>query len=195
VEPLLSVVITDTYSLSFYGELLANLSKKFPDTELRCGPSEDADVIRLIQADQAHIGILATQSSYPLDIAVARLPAQAKFSVYVNEHHQLARLEKVRPQDLEEVRHLRIRTYAPSALTTGAQTWSAPDYLTLMELAGRGFGWAELPTLLVDRFGKGLVELKLPGYPKGVDIDVAWSRRKPLGLAGQWLVEQMTSAL
>ncbi|MNI91079.1 hypothetical protein D3C73_1486940 [compost metagenome] len=55
----------------------------------------------------------------------------------------------------------------------------------------RGFGWAELPRALVARFGSGLVELPVAGYPRRVAMDVAWSRRRALGPAGQWLVQQL----
>jgi len=43
---------------------------------------------------------------------------------------------------------------------------------------------AELPHKLVNRFGRDLVELSLPGYPRGVSIDVAWSRDRPRALLG-----------
>ncbi|MCJ0973222.1 LysR family transcriptional regulator [Pseudomonas sp. PS1] len=191
VEPLLSVVMTDIYNFVFYSEIMAGFDAKFPDTELRCGPSEDADVIHMLQREQVHIGILASQPEYPPDVAVARLPVRAEFGVYVSVNHRLASISDVRAKHLKPERQLCIRTYAPSAQRSRGQAWSAPDYLTLMEFAGRGFGWAELPVAMVDRFGNGLVELKIPGYPRRVDIDVAWSRRTPLGPAGQWLVEQM----
>ena len=57
--------------------------------------------------------------------------------------------------------------------------------------AGRGFGWAELPRAMLERFGKDLVQLGIIGYPRSVNIDVAWSRRSPLGLAGQRFLDQM----
>lgn len=191
VEPLLSLVVTDIYSVVFYGELLDSFAARFPDTELRCGPSENEDVIHMIQHGQVHMGILAARSDYPADIAAERLPERANFSIYVSADHKLAGLADVRAQQLEGERRLCIRTYAPSVHPSKGQAWSAPDYLTLMEFAGRGVGWAELPVAMVDRFGKGLVELKVPGYPRGVDIDVAWSRRVPLGPAGQWLLQQL----
>jgi len=191
VEALVSVVMSDSYSVTFQGAVMARFAQHYPHTELRCGPSEDADVIELIQQGLAHIGILATQPSYPADVAVARLPEQAEFAVYVASGHSLAALPQVQTQHLENVRQLYIKTYAPSLHHGRGQAWSAPDYLTLLEFAVRGFGWAELPRALVARFGSGLVELQVAGYPRRVDMDVAWSSRRALGPAGQWLVRQM----
>lgn len=154
-------------------------------------PAEDADVIDMIQQGLAHVGILATQPGYPADVAVARLPEQAEFGVYVASGHPLAGLGQVQTQHLENARQLYIKTYAPSLHHGRGQAWSAPDYLTLLEFAVRGFGWAELPRALVARFGIELVELQMAGYPRRVNMDVAWSSRRALGPAGQWLVRQM----
>ena len=191
VEALVSVVMSDSYSVTFQGAVMARFAQHYPHTELRCGPSEDADVIELIQQGLAHVGILATQPSYPADVAVARLPEQAEFAVYVASGHSLTALAQVQTQHLENVRQLYIKTYAPSLHHGRGQAWSAPDYLTLLEFAVRGFGWAELPRALVARFGSGLVELQVAGYPRRVDMDVTWSSRRALGPAGQWLVRQM----
>ncbi|EOG3620745.1 LysR family transcriptional regulator [Pseudomonas putida] len=191
VEPLVSVVMSDSYSVTFQGAVMARFAQQYSHTELRCGPAEDADVIEMIQQGLAHVGILATQPSYPADVAVARLPEQAEFGVYVASGHPLASLAQVQAQHLEHARQLYIKTYAPSLHHGRGQAWSAPDYLTLLEFAVRGFGWAELPRALVARFGNGLVELPIAGYPRRVDMDVVWSSRRALGPAGQWLVRQM----
>ncbi|MFV3406284.1 LysR family transcriptional regulator [Pseudomonas sp. NY15463] len=191
VEPLLSVVMTDIYSLVFFGDVAARFAERFPDTELRCGPSEDADVIDLIQTGQVHLGILAAQEQYPPDVAAQRLAVKAQFAVYVGAAHRLAQVTQVTPAHLAGERQLFIRTYVRSAEPSSSQAWSAPDYLTLMEFAGRGFGWAVLPRAMVERFGEGLVELDVRGYPRSVEIDVAWSRKAPLGVAGQWLLGQV----
>lgn len=191
VEPLVSVVMSDSYSVTFQGAAMGRFAEHYPHTELRCGPSEDADVIDLVQQGLAHIGILAAQERYPADVSVARLPEQAEFCLYVSSGHPLAKLPALQPQHLENERQLYIKTYAASLPHGHGQAWSAPDYLTLLEFAVRGFGWAELPKALVARFGSGLVELPMAGYPRRVAMDVAWSRQRALGPAGQWLVGQL----
>ncbi|MFT0520991.1 LysR family transcriptional regulator [Pseudomonas faucium] len=191
VEPLLSVVMSDSYSVASQGAAMSLFAELYPHTELRWGPSEDADVVELVQQGLAQIGILAAQQHYPADVQVARLPEQAEFRLYVSGDHPLAKRPMLQPQDLQSERQLYMKTYAPSLHHGRGQAWSAPDYLTLLEFAVRGFGWAELPTALVARFGTGLVELPVAGYPRRVAMDAAWSRQRALGPAGQWLLGQL----
>ncbi|MCI1024904.1 LysR family transcriptional regulator [Pseudomonas putida] len=191
VESTLAVVTTDLTSVVFQGDIMSRFAEKFPDTELRYGPSEDADVLNLIQEGMVDVGLLAAQPAYPADITMIRLAERAEFGLYASKNHPLASAKQLNLEDLESVRRLYLKTYAPSIREGNGQAWSAPDYLTLMEFAVTGFGWAELPQNLVSRFGRDLVELKVPGYPRGVNIDVAWSRDRPLGPAGQWLVDQL----
>jgi len=191
VEPLVSVVMSDSYSVTSQGAAMSLFAQLYPHTELRWGPSEDADVVELVQQGLAQIGILAAQQHYPADVRVARLPEQAEFKLYVSCDHPLAIRPMLQAEDLQAERQLYMKTYAPSLHHGRGQAWSAPDYLTLLEFAVRGFGWAELPTALVARFGSGLVELPVAGYPRRVAMDVAWSRQRALGPAGQWLLGQL----
>lgn len=192
VEPLLSLVLSDAYDPLFRSELLTRFESFFPDTELQCGPAEGADVISLLQAGHAHIGILAAHQTYPADVATTRIGLQSEFGIFVSKEHNLAKTQKIHREHLSDHRQLCLKTYAPGFDHRNGRIWSAPDYLTLMEFAARGFGWAELPRPLVQRFDDGdLVELPVIGYPRRVEIDVAWARRRPLGPAGQWLLEHL----
>ena len=93
------------------------------------------------------------------------------------------------------MRELCLKTYVPSQVKPRGRAWSAPDYLTLLDIARDGFGWAELPQELVKRFGAGqLVELKVQGWPRRVSIDVVWSKLKPPGPAGLWLIDELRSS-
>jgi DNA-binding transcriptional LysR family regulator len=62
----------------------------------------------------------------------------------------------------------------------------------LMEMAVLGFGWAAIPRWMVTRFATGkLVELDARGWPRRVPVDAVWSRQRPLGRAGTWLLQEM----
>lgn len=192
VEPRLSVVLSDVYYPLFKSDILPQFEARFPDTEFQCGPAEGADVISLLQSGHAHVGILAAHQSYPPDIAVSRLGVQAEFGLFVSDKHPLSKMPKLSLNDLQGHRQLSMKTYAPDISHRKGRIWSAPDYLTLLEFAVRGFGWAELPRPLVHIFGHGrLVELPARGYPRRIDIDVVWTRKTPLGPAGQWFVDQL----
>lgn len=182
------------------------MKKLFPDTELHCGPAEGEDGISLLRSGQTHIAVLAAHEAYPEDIAARRLAFQSEFALFVGKTHPLAQLTQLLEEtkknkssspevtraQLAGHRQLLIKTYEEHLETRQGRAWSAPDYLSLLAFAVQGFGWAELPRALVDKFGDGmLVELPVRGYPRRVEIDVVWMRRTPLGVAGQWFIEQL----
>lgn len=192
IESVLSIVVSDVYNPFFQTDLLLRFEQKFPYTEFQCGPAEGADVINLVQEGHANIGVLISQHKYPADVSVSNLGNLREMGVYVSHAHPLASLEKVTREALTHVRHLVLKTYSPGSSNAKAQTWSAPDHLMLLEFALQGFGWAELPRHLVERFGNnGLVELDVPGYSKQVEVDIVWRRQPALGPAGQWFVREL----
>lgn len=192
VESLVSMVASDLFLPLLNRELLSRFAERFPDTEFRCGPSEHGDVIVMIQEDFAQLGLTASQPHYPADIAHQRLSSQAAFNLYVSHSHPLAALPGCSNLELSAERQLRLKTYAPEPDTSTGNVWSAPDYLTLLEFTRMGLGWAELPDSLVERFGQELTRLNVRGYPRTVALDVIWSRNNAPGVAGQWLVDQIT---
>lgn len=192
IEPVLSVVMSDAFDPIFQSNILVRFEKEFPHTEFQCGPAEGADVISLIQQGHAHIGMLIAHENYPADIGVSKLDNLTELGVYVSRNHDLTKNQAVSREALASYRQLVLKTYAPGSQGTQTQKWSAPDHLVLLEFALQGFGWAELPRHLVERFGNnGLVELEVPGYPKRVDVDLVWIRRPALGPAGQWFINQL----
>jgi len=191
IEPRLSVVMSDIYNFVFRRDVMGQFAARFPQTVLQCGPSEGTDVINLIQDERAHLGIVAAQPNYPPAVRVARLALEAEFGLYVGVGHPLAKGRIIGLDEMKSVRHLCLKTYSEESAPQ-PNSWSAPDYLSILDLAVQGFGWAELPRALVQRFGREeLVELKASGYPRKVGVDVIWSCRKPLGPAGQWFLETL----
>jgi DNA-binding transcriptional LysR family regulator len=88
---------------------------------------------------------------------------------------------------------LRISTYVGArAERRRARCWSASSYLVLLEMTELGFGWAELPRWLAQRFAAdGLLELQVRGWPKTLQVDAVWSRRHGIGKAGGWLLDTL----
>jgi DNA-binding transcriptional LysR family regulator len=108
--------------------------------------------------------------------------------------HPLAGMKDITPDVLANFRELRLDTYIETEQGTpqSRRAWSAPSYLMLMEMAVLGFGWAAIPRWMVTRFATGkLVELNARGWPRRVPVDAVWSRQRPLGRAGTWLLQEM----
>ncbi|QLF92563.1 LysR family transcriptional regulator [Pseudomonas sp. ABC1] len=198
LETRLTLVLSDAYQPAQYEARLRELDERYPDLEFECVIGEHSDVLDLVSQGRAQLGLLATQGSYPPDIARASLALSADFGLFVAHDHSLARQARITQQDLESWRVLRLSSVVasetPSDDLPGSATrcWSAPDYLLLLEMAAQGFGWAALPRQLVAGYAKGqLAELAVAGWPKHVPVDVVWSRRSPLGPAASWLLDRL----
>ena len=200
-EVRLTVAVSDTYYSDRYEDTLVALERRFPDLELEYLIAEHEDVLDLIQQDRAQLGLMTARAVYPPDIGTAAIAEQSEIGVFVGLQHPLAAYgdAEVPHAALRDVRELRLNTFVnPSGTNTdahrvgSARRWSAPSYLMLLEMARLGFGWAELPRWLVDHFAAGrLHEVRARGWPRRVLVDAVWSRKRPLGAAGAWLLETM----
>lgn len=122
---------------------------------------------------------------------------RAEFGLFIARGHPLAALARVDAEALAGWRLLALSSFGSpdqidEALPAGNGRWTAPNYLLLLEMADAGFGWAELPRWLVQRYGGDrLHELAVPGWPRSQAVDILWSRRRPLGPAANWMLERL----
>ena len=137
--------------------------------------------------------LVGAQAGYPPDIGYEALTEPSELGLYVGQRHRLATQPHVTTEMLRAARELRISTYADASVEPRrGPCWSATSYLVLLEMTALGFGWAELPRWLAQRFAlDGLVELQVRGWPKTVQVDAVWSRRHGLGQAGGWLLDTL----
>lgn len=197
VEPRLTLVLSDTFHSGDFEAVLSVFARRFPSVELECLVGEQHDVLALVQSGRAQLGLLTALPDYPADLARTRLPLPAHSALFVARSHPLASQVTLTEQDLSAHRQLRLQTcQAPAHPEPGRQPcWSAPSYLLLLEMAQHGFGWAELPHWLVERYGRDLVALRLPGWPRRQPIDTVWSRQRPLGQAAAWVLAWLNGQL
>lgn len=194
MESKLSVVWSDTYQSDRFEEMLLAFENRFPDLEFECLIAEHGDLVSLVQTGRAHIGVVAAQNAYPPDVGFATIAEQSEITLFVATAHPLAGMKDITPDVLANFRELRLDTYIEmeQGAPQSRRAWSAPSYLMLLEMAVLGFGWAAIPRWMVTRFATGkLVELNARGWPRRVPVDAVWSRQRPLGRAGTWLLQEM----
>ncbi|UMZ10489.1 LysR family transcriptional regulator [Pseudomonas sp. MPFS] len=193
IEARLTVALSDTYQSDRFESCLSAFEQRYPDLELECLIAECEDLVALVQTGRAQIAFAEMQLQYPADLEHKTMDEQGEVSLFVSRQHPLAKLHRVDEQTLRQHRELRLATVLnPDESRSQGRVWSAPSYLMLMEMAQGGFGWAPLPRWLVDNFGAGrLQELKVRGWPRPVVVDALWSRLRPPGPAGSWLLERM----
>ncbi|MER2178570.1 MAG: substrate-binding domain-containing protein, partial [Stenotrophomonas maltophilia] len=165
--------------------------QRFPDLELEWLDAEGSDVLDVVQRGRAHLGLIPHQSAYPSELAVRALPLRADMAIFVATGHPLAAQPAPDGSHLASHRQICLSGDAEREGHARGRTWSASDYLMVLEMAEDGFGWAELPRSLVTRYGRGmLIELPLPGWPRLVSTDAVWHKGTPLGPAALWLLDQ-----
>jgi DNA-binding transcriptional LysR family regulator len=193
VEPKLTVAISDTYQSDRFEAALSAFDQRYPDLELECLIAECDDLVALVQRGRAHVAFAEKQDSYPPDLVSSTVEEKTEIALFVSPAHPLATLSGIDQDVLQQHRELRLATIVnPYESRAKGRVWSAPSYLMLLEMAQGGFGWAPLPRWLVERFGPGtLQELNVRGWPKPVFVDALWSRLRPPGPAGSWLLGKM----
>jgi DNA-binding transcriptional LysR family regulator len=193
-EPKLSIALSDTYQPERLEALQGEFAARYPDLELECLIAECDDLLALIETGRAQLGFVERQPDYPPDLGWAAAAEPSLMGLYAAPRHPLARAARLEPADLEAHRALRLSTIRSAATARPrGHSWSAPSYLMLMEMAQGGFGWAELPCWLVERYGgDSLQALPMAGWPRPSTIDAVWSRSRPPGPAGTWLLTHMT---
>jgi DNA-binding transcriptional LysR family regulator len=198
LEAKFSVVWSDTYQSDGYESTLTAFEQRFPDLAFECLIAEHGDLVALVQSGRANIGVVGAQTLYPPDIGSATIAEQSEITLFVATKHALAGLQDVTPEVLSQYRELRLDTYqgrTERLMPAARSSWSASSYLMLLEMAVLGFGWAAIPRWMVTRFTDGtLHELDARGWEQRVPVDAVWSRQRPLGLAGTWLLQQMLAA-
>ncbi|SDR84421.1 DNA-binding transcriptional regulator, LysR family [Halopseudomonas sabulinigri] len=194
LEARLTLVMSDAYQSPDYKTRMTRLAERFPELELECVFAEHADVINLISSGRAALGLLPATGPHPPEIGSATVAERAEFAIFVAATHPLATTAQLSLDELGQWRSLRLNTLHETGARlddvpkSRVRSWSAPNYLILLDLAVLGFGWAALPRWLVNSYAaERLVELQIPGWPRHQALEVIWSRERPLGPAGSWL--------
>ncbi|BEV71926.1 LysR family transcriptional regulator [Paludibacterium sp. THUN1379] len=194
-EPRLSVAMSDTWQPDRLEAVEQHFARQYPEIELECLIAECEDLIRLVDSGRAHLGFVERQAAYPVGMVSQPLPTPNEMALYLAQSHPLAQSGIQSSAQLATIRALRLSTiHGDRPGPSGGHCWSAPSYLMLLEMTQAGLGWAELPCWLVRRYGAGLVPLPLPGWPRQVTVEAIWSRERPLGPAGTWLLSAILQA-
>ncbi|MET3152926.1 UNVERIFIED_ORG: DNA-binding transcriptional LysR family regulator [Stenotrophomonas geniculata] len=192
VEPRLTVVFSDVYQLDPAQRVLQLFAEAFPEIELEWLDAEGRDVLELVDAGRAGLGLLPRQAQYPDALVAQPLAHHSELAVYVASDHPLAQAGVRAAAQLARHRQVRLSAQGDHATPISGPAWTASDYLMVMEMAEDGIGWAELPRALVQRYDRGrLLELRVPGWPRRIHSDLVWRRDTPPGPAALWWAEAL----
>lgn len=178
--------------------LLARFAQAFPQLALELLTPARADLVSLIQAGRADIGVLLTPLVSNEGLQLRPLRQLAMIAVVAPSHplagQRLAHFDALRPH-----RQLLLTSRSgqmPLMEQFGSQCWRVESQQALLALARQGLGWAWAPEhlarpwleegrLLRLHFASGGDLLHMP-------VDLITSPRYREGQAGRWLYQALT---
>jgi DNA-binding transcriptional LysR family regulator len=204
LEPELVIAIDPLVPSAPLMQSLSALSRTFPDLPLSFSTEGLGGSLRRLRADSAAIGICLLLPAIPDDIAAYPL-LRVRMQAVVAPGHPLATLGRSATQaDLEpHVQLVLSDPVDPGGANFGlasARLWRFVDLGRRLDFLLGGFGWCRMPDHLVSTLiaAGSLVALQIENDPTpddGLTIYAAHTRRRTLGRAGRWLLDDLRRRL
>ena len=181
--------------------ILAEFSDRFPHLSLEFAHPGSGEIAKLLRDGVIDLGLMVEQERYPLGFQF-RGVGYSKLVPVCGRDHPLAQLDRVRHGDLRRYRELVVLTRARDEAEMrrdrkSVSVWCVGDLATITDLIVAGFGWAEIPLgIAAERIATGdLVPMHYAFQQSDLleGIDVVWTEQRALGVAGQWLLDQVLS--
>jgi DNA-binding transcriptional LysR family regulator len=203
LEAELSLAISTMVPLQELISVLHEFRAKFPTVSLNLNVGELGMVAESVLSGRSNIGFGGALFNDDDRLSVSQI-GQSSMIPVAADSHALARIK--RPLELSDVRdEVQLVVTDASGHTSGRDfnvlsyhIWRVSDIATKYRLIRGGLGWGGLPAPTVTddlRIGR-LVQLDLAAYRLGTyPIYEMHLISHPLGPAGSWFVERLTSAL
>ncbi|MFT5644158.1 MAG: hypothetical protein ACI83P_001712 [Janthinobacterium sp.] len=195
LEPVLTLTLSDTCQWHRFEQVLTEFEQRYRELALESIIAEHADRVTMVQQGRAQLGLVSAHADYPPDTGFETLADPAEPGLPIGRHHRLATMAHVTMEMRRDARALRISTCADADAGLERRRgpcWLASSPLVLLGMTGPGLDEAELPRWLAQRFAlDGLLELRVHGWPKTVQVDTVRWPRHGLGQAGCWLLDTL----
>lgn len=183
----------------FLVDVLERFSSAFPQTELELLYGTLKDVQTLVETERADLGLMLPMD-FPDKSVAARLLCYLPYCPVASKGHPLAQLSEISPAQLEPHRQLVLTSRGgerePDSVIFGSRTWMIESTQVIRELVRKSVGYAFLPRHMVeeDLAAGRLIHLPvtLEQTPHQVPVYLIWAHARPLGRAGQWLMEEFS---
>ena len=179
--------------------VLAEFERRFPYITLELLDPGSSDVGELVRIDRADIGLMIAQEMAPKGFKYQGI-GHSKLVTVCHPNHPLVELQPVSQTHLQRYRQLIAHSRNPNDVSYkrrkhAARVWLLESPHVTVELVASGIGWAMLnETVVSNKLSSGeLVSLELAFEKSSIlqGVDAVWSEIRPLGDAGQWLLEEL----
>lgn len=180
---------------------LAALGREFPSLEVAVLSAPQTDALRLLHAGGADLALVFERERLDEregfeEVGSDRILAVAAPGFMPGEPGP------VRVEDMLELRQIamssRLEEPIDCRFILSRQVWKTDSQLATLNLVQAGLGWAVLPRALVEPLiaAGRLVEIAFENASRQtrLQIDIVWSRERPLGLAARRYLELIRQA-
>jgi DNA-binding transcriptional LysR family regulator len=179
-------------------QLLTDFSARFPATALTIKSVPSNGVTRLINLQQADLGLMFCDVSFPHEVDLCYLGC-VDFVAIVAANHSLAESDAVSAADLIAHRQLLMVNTEQEELIQlpplSANIWYCDSFHTLHALVEQGLGWSYLPIHMIEQEISAnklkILAVTFDHKPWNVAVDRVMQKNQASGPALSWLSEQM----
>ncbi|NRA54083.1 MAG: LysR family transcriptional regulator [Gammaproteobacteria bacterium] len=194
----LVIALDDALLIPQLQQLLSDFSLRFCATTLTIKTTTSQNVATLIQAQQADIGLMFSDLSFPQALDLCYLGG-VDFVAVVSRNHPLAANETISTADLIGHRQLVISGLGQNDLhqlpPMSANLWYCDSFNALYCLMLQGLGWSYLPSHLVKAaVTLGQVKVLMTTFDHKawhVPVDLVMAKNQCVGPALAWLRDKM----
>jgi DNA-binding transcriptional LysR family regulator len=199
VDSSLRIAVDEIISHEVLMDLLEKFGKKYPDTELEILYGVLGDIQTMLEQDRVDIGILVP-GGLPDQNMPNKLVSHIAFIPVAATDHPLTEIKQPTIHDFESHRQLVITSRGgereEESIIVGKQLWMIESTPTIKSLVISGAGWAFLPTQTVSKDLDDGKLVKLSLFKDVVDplvpVYLIWTQKRSLGMAGQWILEELS---
>ena len=207
LETRLTLVIAPELQSTRWIEPLQTLAQAYPSLEIQVITAPQTDALRLLHEGGAQLALVFQRPAADGRESFQEVGRETLVAVIARQHPLLQTLSdqgQLSDHQLRPLRQVMVGSRSEddsnrpgsSFCITSEHLWRVdhPELAVQMVLAG--LGWAWLPQAFIQPYLNGhlLVELPIANFTNGeaLWVDLVWSRERPLGLAAQTFVAEMT---
>ncbi len=179
-------------------KILVEFSHKFPATALELITAASPDVMGLISAGKAHLGMMFSDMTIP-DFADPCFVGSIPFYAVTSPSHDLAQHQEINVAQLIPHRQILLKGIDGRGLeqfsAMSAQVWWGNDFYLIRDLVAQGVGWAYIPCHMVEKDISDGVLHKLPltldHKAWSAPVDRIIGKKQTMGPALSWLANEV----
>jgi DNA-binding transcriptional LysR family regulator len=199
VETRLVVAIDELYPEPSTGALFAAFADRFPHVELELLFPPTRDVVGMVLAGKADLGVMWRQEDLPPMLGFHTI-GWVPLILVCGRDHPLTQ-SPVTWEELKRHRQIMVTKRSDATethrLRVAAEVWWVESHWVILQILQQGIGWALIPghilenSPLAEKLATPVLQFDEGAHP--VALELVWHKQHPAGPAAKWLREQFAA--